>query len=625
MLLVLMPVAMFLTPALAAEIQLETAIVWVADISSSILEIDPQRLWSDAVSLGVDIAPANTKVAFIAVNSAVTEQTPLLDASNADNRAEIKKAARNVAITGYTDFGAGLSAALELLGTSSAKDKHIFFTGDFSESGFMFSSGDYSSVADEMAALTEQLADSGIKVHLLFMREPTLHQELVALWEDLAVETGGEFISIDDPAAITKTVEILYFQKFTYNQAVTTSINTSDIAQDIPIRLPAFELDRVRIYISSDVPMRGMQARADGVELSFSETRSYFMVDLSPPLPRMVTLSLPPNGSSGVRVYLLADGGMTLVAAADSEAEIDSASEVFMQKTAIALSPLNSKAPLFEGSLPPDVNWEITVFKPDGQSAVVDADYLDGSFIYNFYPKVFGTYLFSISIESQGIRLSAEAIVGVPEIELPVIVPPDDEPEPLPPLPEPYDYSLWIALAIGLLLIVAAVLFASRRRKRANSGAPIPAPLVYPAPMPKKEPAPAGTFSGKLDIYGVLVEGGKVEIPAMSVRLEAFARSRSVTLETALEQSGVPYRYPAAAHISLSPGQDYTLEIKNSSDAVIYCGGEARRRGQQAALSYGQKIRVVFEDEVSEYDIFYHNAAKMAVSGDHIQVEAKLN
>jgi hypothetical protein len=477
----------------------------------------------------VDIAPVNTKAAFIAVNDTVTAQTPLMELSDAKNRVWIKQTARNAEIAGYTNFGAGLEGALDLLEPSSASDKYIFFVADFLEAGFMFRNGKYDNVNNDMAALTKRLADSGIKVIMLFIRKPTMNQEFVGLWYDLAVKTDGDFISIDNPATLPITVESCYFREFTYNRSVTYGINASDIVQDIPIRLPAFGLDRVRIYVSSDAPPSGMQARADGVQLTFSETYagSYYLIDLAPPLPKMVTLSLPPNGSSDVRAYLLADGGMSLTAEADSAAE--EAAGGYRQKATVKLTPLGDFAPLFSGPSLPDADWSLVVTSPDGQNAEVNADYINGLLTYDFYPNAFGAYTFSLSIESQGITLSAEAEAAVLEIELPIVEPPPPEP------PEPYDYSLWIAIGIGILLILVAIILARQRHDRNIKGEPIPTPLAPPAPTSKKaHPAP-DVFTGKLDIYGVLVEGGKAEIPAMSVRLETFAKSKSVTFDTILK------------------------------------------------------------------------------------------
>jgi len=116
------------------------------------------------------------------------------------------------------------------------------------------------------------------------------------------------------------------------------------------------------------------------------------------------------------------------------------------------------------------------------------------------------------------------------------------------------------------------------------------------------------------------VEGGEEEIPAASVNLDTFDAIDFVTLAMVMGHAEIPYYYPAAERIYLIRGLDYMLEIRNYSDAVIYCGGQTVLNGQQAMLSYGQKLCVVFEDNVNEYDIYYQNAARVRISSDHIHI-----
>ena len=589
--------------------RVETAIVWVADVSGSVPEIDSQRYWADAISLGVELAPRNTEAAIIAVNDTIVAQTPLLSISDANNRAEISGVARNAAVTGYTDFALGIDAALDLLEESAAKNKHIFVVGDFSEAGFMYQNGDYSHVPDEMASLTQRLLANNVKVTLLFMRIPGRNSEFELLWDELADKTRGRRVQVDDPKTLPNIVESLYFNEFDYNMTVTTGINTSDIAQDIPIRIPDLGLYRARIYVSPDNPIRGMQARVDRGSLSYTENRGFFVIDLIPTMPEVLTLTLPPGDSNNVRVYLIADGGITAIGEADSTSEMEVETRRYRQKTTVTVTPLVDNEPLYTGATQPDARWTLTATDPYGQISIIDtAIYKSGSIIYEFTPDSFGSYSFQLTLESQGIRLSAEATAEISEIELPLTW-----------RQKLNEYAIWIAAAIGALLIIAAILFALSRRKRAAKDA---ATLNYIIPVPIADPAPAGLFDGKLDIYGILVEGGKVEIPAMSVRLDTFVKRKSVTLETVFEQAGIPYQYPAASQIVFYPRSNNAIEVKNNSNAMIYCGGQSRSRGQQAVMVYGQKMRIVFENEVSEYDIFYHNATKFAASGDHILVEA---
>ncbi|MCL2766691.1 MAG: hypothetical protein FWD21_03300, partial [Peptococcaceae bacterium] len=69
------------------------AIVWCADVSSSMSDADEHRFWTDAVALGVDLAPARTEAAFLAINDHVVTKVDFLMVDEEDQRSVIKEAA----------------------------------------------------------------------------------------------------------------------------------------------------------------------------------------------------------------------------------------------------------------------------------------------------------------------------------------------------------------------------------------------------------------------------------------------------------------------------------------------------------------------------------------------------
>jgi len=653
--LITMVLLRIVTYICAAEFVRETAIVWLVDVSGSMANVDKQSYWADAISLGMDLAPENARVAFIAVSDTVVAQTQFASSSISSNRISHMAKIQNIKPQGNTDFNVGIAAAMEMLESLPDMDKNIFFVADIDESGFVNSRGVYTGVEDIIKEHTAQMRDSGIKAHLLFMSSPRINTEFMPFWEEMANETGGSLTYIENPAELTQTVEKIYFNEFTYNASLSTVINTAGVRQDIPVRLPAFGLDRARIYLSTSRPISGIQLRADDAQLSYTETRSYTMFDLTGQIPGDVTLTLPPVENAEIKIRVLAKGGMTISSLANNEAEKISEDSKYRQKTTVTLTPDTN----ISGTPGADFNAQIMITDPLGQKkSAGNIKYADNAFTFEFYPQDFGKYIFSLLLDSQGIRLSSETDIDIGRIDLP-------EPPVLPEPPKP-DYILWLAILIGLLLILAAILIAISRRKRDRRSVPIRTPLAAPAkakksrspatidasalshvPLPaakrrrkrKKKTQPAGSsaavqviaplsepeqtvyaLAGKLDIYGILVDGGRTEIPATSARLEMFGMA--VTLDRVMEHAGIPYHYPASTQISMQPHSENALEIHNNSDAVIYCGGQPRYRGQQATLYYGQKLRVVFESEVSEYDIFYHASAQIAISSNHIRVEA---
>jgi len=525
--------------AYASNSEGEIAIVFLADVSGSVNSADAEGYWVDAVSLGIDLAPENSEVAFFAINNAVVAQTEFYDVSIRSYRNSLMQVVQSTQVRGSTDFNAGLYAALSLFETVPDKERHLFVVADISEAGFLCQHRSINESIEKLTELTQQFAYNEIKVHLLFLETATQNQEVMPLWTELAYKTGGSEIFVDKPQNLPQVVQSLYFSLFEYNKSFSTVVNTRDVSMEIPIELPDFEADRVRVHIISAEPMEGIQFRADGGQVSFNESRLYYMIELKDEKPEALTIVLPSNDNIEITIFTIIDGAIP-----ETEPEIEE-------------------------------------------------DY--------------------------------------PEPEPEIITLPD-EPTPLVEYPE-HDYTLCIAIAVGGALILLAIIIAicKRRRKRRPAHIYEPPPTVHPVIVPMQSgstPAEIGEkFSGKLDIYGILIEGGATEIPATSVRLDRFGEQQPITLYDAFELAGIPYHYAEAQRILLLPGKNDTLIIKNNSSAVVYCGGQARLRGQQAVLAYGQKIVVIYEDSMNEYQIYYHNVLDKVSSGTvlHISLDDDKN
>jgi hypothetical protein len=569
------------------------------------------------MNLGVDLAPTAAKTALLAFNDAISYRSELFDPRDRNKAAEAKQTLGKLSRAGFTDFNEALASALELFSDSPASEKHFILIADICESGFKLQTGAYEGARGRLAELIAAFAESGIRVHMIFLNEPKENLDFMPFWEELAAITGGGITYAQNAVELPKIVEELYFTAFAYNKSVLTGFNATDAAQEITVRLPDFALNRARIYISG--APSGVQAYSDGTLPVYDSSRSYFIAEYGKPFPKSVNVVIPPGKVSEFSVVLLADG--TLTVGADVESTAEPTGNGYTQRTEVTLSAESSGEAVSLREDQPDTEWEITVTSPAG--AVITPDHVtlkNGKISFDFYPEVFGAYTAGLSIVSRGIRLHAYTEIAVGAIEIPVIADPEPEIDP----PPKKDYSLWIAIAIGAALIILAIAAARviRRHKRAKVEV-IPAAIsAAPGQTADTEPDVSfpREFTGKLDFYGVLLDGGKAELPPVSYRLAQFAGSKKVTLSALMERAGIPYRYRAAADISFFPGQDETLLVKNQSEAVIYSGGMPYRKGQRLELAYGQKIRVIFEEDVNEYEIFYHSAPEPAVPGSSIRV-----
>lgn len=581
----------------AAEDDQRSAVVWVIDASGSMENYDKSKYFADAVSLGIDLAPKHSQSAVLAVTDIVTAQTPLMDIDSEANRQTIRTAAEGIQYKGNTNFAAGIERALELLTDPAISDKSIVLIADIGEGGFYRQNvKDYSDEIEHLKMLTQQASASGVTVHMLLLNTAPDTNDFITYWENLAAQTGGEITYVSDSSALPQAVENMYFSKYTYLKSVTTGINTTDYVQPLTIHLPQIPMRSARLYIHA--PLAGIQASGDGSGLSVNQVRSYTMINLAPPFPESIELSLPPSQNQSIQIYLLADCDLSIVAAVASVPESDNAEplEVYHQKSTVTVNATASGSALFSGAPPEGLEYRITMTDPNGNRVDIEpTGAKDGAFTYEFLPALFGQYTFMVSVASHGIELSASTTAEIPEIELPIVEP-----------PEPPDYTLWYAIGGGVLILLLAITLAFLLRRRRE---------VRVVNLPKEEEIQVGeveigTFAGKLDIYGIMVDGGKTEIPATTFKLSQINGKRWIRLSTVMETSGVPYHYKAADEIRLMPGPDSTLIVNNHSDAVIFSSGQTYRKGQQVKLLFGQKIYVVFEQDVNEFEVYFHSVAE---------------
>jgi hypothetical protein len=584
-------------PVAASEDNVEThAFIWIADVSGSMEDVDNHKFLSDTVSLGVDLAPSNSKSAFLAVSDRVVLQTPFLDISKEENRNTIKSTAGRVEYKGNTKFTEGIESALILLNNTEFTNKTIFFIGDISEGGFNLTRDDYSRELLRLSELTKQAVVNNVTVRMLFMGQVPTDNNYITYWNELASETGGNITFVSNPADMPSIIEDYYFSNYDYLKSVTTGVNTTNYVQSLTVDIPKLPIGNARLYIPS---VAGVQATGSNSQLRVIQNRSYTMVDLLPPFSEKVELSFPP--SDNIRVFLLVDSSLQVTADVESVAVLrktEEAENFYEQKSLVTIAAESNGTNLFEGAVPDGLSYRLTMTDPLGERTDVEPTIAkDGRFIYEFIPQNFGEYLFELSVSSYGIELNANIGVDVPSIELPAVE-----------IPLPRDYSLWIAVvAGGLVLVIATVIAVTMRRKHRMAG--IPLTRMEHSDEVRIEDISDNSFAGKLDLYGIMVDGGKTEIPAATFLLKQISGKRWIRLSTVMESSGVPYHYKAADEIRLLPGGNSELIIKNHSDAEIFCAGQTYRKGQQLKLTFGQKVYIVFEQDVSEYEMYYHSSS----------------
>ena len=162
----------------------EKAVVFLLDVSGSMKTNDPNRYAIDSIAQFIYTLPSNYKVGFVAYNAEVCANRTLLDNAH---RSEIMEAAEAVRYTGYSNAGAGMEQAVEMLLSGSAGEKDIILLSDgeclMGDEAATLQS--YSSYRQAIA----KAAENGIQIHVIGLGEEMEDTENSIF--QAAVTTGG--------------------------------------------------------------------------------------------------------------------------------------------------------------------------------------------------------------------------------------------------------------------------------------------------------------------------------------------------------------------------------------------------------------------------------------------------
>lgn len=237
---ILVAFAVFSLQVAAAEPQMgQPQVVFVMDLSGSVLEADSEKYFIDALKLGVDLAPYGAELALITVNDKIVAETSLMGMDDELNRAAIKEAISQITCSGNTNFTAGLTRALELLQASpnTSQNKRIVFLGDFNEGGFAGATSGNEKEAENLEAFAAKAKAQNVQVDLILIRDPPKGSITASVLGTLPEKTGGRLYRLAQAKDFPKAVEDIYFSSFS-TRAARKSMCTQCTATRLHLRPP---------------------------------------------------------------------------------------------------------------------------------------------------------------------------------------------------------------------------------------------------------------------------------------------------------------------------------------------------------------------------------------------------
>lgn len=578
----------FYAPAIAETPAVPgTSIVLVADVSNSMNTADRDKYLPEAVKLGIDLAPQDSRVGLVTFSDEPQYVSGLIDPEKAEQRNTLKTAAESMRYNGSTSFAAGVGQALELLAETPAAAGRVVLLADISEGGLYekrrATEEETDAYIQRLRELGEQAASRRVTIDLFLVGEEPTGRSGADAVRELASKTGGRLVQLESSSQLPAEVERLYFDNYRYQQSVITGVNTAGGLQNFTIQLPTPFTDRARLYVSAAAPAEGIQVGYEGSGMETESNRSYCMADISRPEKREIAFSVR-NGESGeVKVYLLTDYRLGSTAEAVSEWASSGEEDEPIQISILRIDLTNAVTgnSIITDELLRGFTGTVRLTPPEGaETQELPVTLQAGKMVGELRPASFGVYTVQCSLSSQDLTLE------FPPVAVQI--------EELAPLPPPKDYTVVIAsIAGGLIIlaaIIAAVLLRMRRRK------------TY-----KTEIHSSYSFSGKLDVYIVLARAGEYEFPPFTFYLTSVVGEKKINLSQILRSGNVTLEFPGAEKIWFYVGERDSLLVKNASQGEILCAGDSIRTGGTRQITFGQKIHINLEEDVNEITIYYQN------------------
>ncbi|MBD5552679.1 MAG: VWA domain-containing protein [Lachnospiraceae bacterium] len=554
------------------------AVVFLLDASGSMKTNDPQRYAIDSIAQLIYSLPENYEVGFVAYNTEVCAYQNLLDNAG---RGQIMTAAQAVVYDGYSNAGAGLAQAVDILTSGSADEKSIV----------MLSDGEFL-MADETLeeqsraayqAATDKAVQNGIAIHVIGLGEDMGNAENSIF--QAASLTAGSIYYTPQALELPTVMNSILTEDFGIKQVSAAIIDTDGETEQISVELPFLYADTVKVLLTSDSSIQNVKTNFKADNALQTTGERYSLIQINNPQSSQIELSFV--GTAGSRVWI------TLIAEykVSPKVSITYKDKEPADETAIRYE----REALLEYTFYDADNENIQLWTEDyfnyGKISVQSGELTEEKALEN--GRLTDKRIITEEL-SEEIHFDCTAFpVNVLTIEDIVL---EFEEAPLLPIPEPEPpYMLYGIVAIVILGIVVILIF---RRPEVSSGKKAATPL-------NDRPAPGkSSYVGKINIYITRTPSG-YDIDPLSYNLFRLPGAKVISLAEILESCGVKEIFEGADRIYLSSGQGKSVILTNQSDCCIMRRGEILMKRRSYPLSEDTKVDVTFEDEMSELTFQY--------------------
>ena len=554
------------------------AVVFVLDASNSMNSNDRSRLAIDSIAQLIYSPPSNYSVGVVAYNTDVVAASGMADS---DGRDSIMEAANAVQYTGYTNAGAGLARAMELLDTVEAPQKTVVMLSD----GEIVMQNDAATAASssQFQSAVASAKESGTVIHVIGLGADMENSANTIF--SASVETGGSNYHAPRAEDIQQAVDAILLEQLNVKKTTAAVVDADGGTEELDITIPSANASTVRILFISDSPIRNLAADFNAGSVRQVSGTHYTLLELARPTAENVHVRFQGEAGSQVKVDVVTEYRVVMVPQViyeDVEPE-DTEAASYDRTAQISLAFYDAENP--ERQVLTDAAFAGRSISGTAGGQAWTGALLSGSVAL---PPVSGlaedrTEQITVSFDNLETNVIAQQPLTVSL-------------EGAPALPEAPDYRpAIIGGAVGALLVIllAVYLAAGRSRKK---------PRSIPDPTP---PAPSKySYTGRLNLYITRTKSGR-DVPPLTYDLFRIPGGKILSLQEILDGCNVTEHLEGADKIFFKAGANRCLVLSNDSDCTIMQNREILMKGRSYLIGIDTKVDITFEDEISEMALQY--------------------
>ena len=549
---------------------------------------DREGLAKDSIAQLIYSLPSNYYVGFAAYNNSVVSSIGM---QNSHDRELVMEAVDSVTYTGYTNAGAGLTTAMELLDTVDATEKTVVILSD----GEIIMSSDKATAESSglFQAAVETAQAQGVRIHVIGLGADMEDDDNTIF--SAATQTNGINYHAPQSTDIQSVIDSILMEQLGVKKTRAAIVDTDGGTEDITVNIPSVNTSRTRILLTSGNPIQNLKADFSAVNgWQYSGTR-YTLLELDHPMDTTVHITFQGQAGGQVKVDVISEYVLTTqldVSYTDPEPGLPEAE--YCERVA------DVAATFFDAGDSDRQMLADTVFQ--GLLVQVTAD---GDTIPCYLKD--GAIIFQRTVEDDtkaAVQFDFTKLDTNLILEQPVFV--ELEGPPAPPKPRQEDYRPQIIVGSLILLAFIAILIIRLVSGRKKAKAIVPAAVAGSKSETQVEETSRYGYVGRLNIYITNTLSGH-DFPPLTYNLFRIPGGKKLSLQEILDSCEVDEPFEGADKISFQPAAGHCLLLTNESDCTLMQNREILMKGRSYQISLNSKVDITFEDERSEIALQYRD------------------